>query len=34
LDIAARIWEERNMSWYLEVLKKYAVFGGRARRSE
>lgn len=22
------------MSWYLEVLKKYAVFGGRARRKE
>lgn len=22
------------MNWYLEVLKKYAVFGGRARRSE
>ena len=22
------------MSWYLEVLKKYAVFGGRARRRE
>ena len=22
------------MSWYLEVLKKYAVFGGRARRAE
>ena len=22
------------MNWYLEVLKKYAVFNGRARRSE
>ena len=22
------------MSWYLKVLKKYAVFGGRARRKE
>ena len=22
------------MNWYLEVLKKYAVFGGRARRKE
>jgi len=22
------------MSWYLEVLKKYATFGGRARRKE
>ena len=22
------------MYWYLEVLKKYAVFGGRARRRE
>ncbi len=22
------------MSWYLQVLKKYAVFGGRARRKE
>ncbi len=22
------------MSWYLEVLKKYAVFNGRARRKE
>ena len=22
------------MSWYLEVLKKYAVFSGRARRAE
>jgi uncharacterized membrane protein YhaH (DUF805 family) len=22
------------MSWYLEVLKKYAVFSGRARRKE
>ena len=22
------------MSWYLEVLKKYAVFSGRSRRSE
>ena len=22
------------MSWYLEALKKYAVFGGRARRME
>ena len=23
-----------NMSWYIEVLKKYAVFSGRARRKE
>jgi uncharacterized membrane protein YhaH (DUF805 family) len=23
-----------NMKWYLEVLKKYAVFSGRARRKE
>ena len=22
------------MNWYLEVLKKYAVFGGRSRRKE
>ena len=22
------------MNWYLEVLKKYAVFSGRARRQE
>ncbi|MDH3209384.1 MAG: DUF805 domain-containing protein, partial [Burkholderiaceae bacterium] len=22
------------MNWYLEVLKKYAVFSGRARRKE
>jgi uncharacterized membrane protein YhaH (DUF805 family) len=22
------------MNWYLEVLRKYAVFGGRARRTE
>ena len=22
------------MSWYLEALKKYAVFSGRARRTE
>ncbi|NQT34353.1 DUF805 domain-containing protein [bacterium] len=22
------------MNWYIEVLKKYAVFGGRARRTE
>jgi uncharacterized membrane protein YhaH (DUF805 family) len=33
-------WQSRqtsvreNMNWYLEVLKKYAVFDGRARRSE
>jgi uncharacterized membrane protein YhaH (DUF805 family) len=24
----------KNMSWYLRVLKKYAVFQGRARRKE
>jgi len=24
----------KNMNWYLEVLKKYAVFNGRARRAE
>jgi len=22
------------LSWYLEALKKYAVFGGRSRRKE
>ena len=28
-------WNEGgNMSWYLEVLKKYAIFSGRARRKE
>ncbi len=27
-------YEEKNMNWYLEVLKKYAVFNGRARRKE
>lgn len=30
-------WGQRkgeNMNWYLEVLKKYAVFNGRARRKE
>jgi len=26
--------KESNMNWYLEVLKKYAVFSGRARRKE
>src|SRR5437899_1593476 len=26
--------EERLMHWYLEALKKYAVFSGRARRKE
>jgi uncharacterized membrane protein YhaH (DUF805 family) len=26
--------KEQNMNWYLEVLKKYAVFDGRARRKE
>jgi uncharacterized membrane protein YhaH (DUF805 family) len=26
--------KESNMNWYLEVLKKYAVVSGRARRSE
>lgn len=25
---------EQKMNWYLEVLKKYAVFDGRARRKE
>lgn len=25
---------EERMNWYLEVLKKYAVFSGRARRKE
>jgi uncharacterized membrane protein YhaH (DUF805 family) len=24
----------RNMNWYMEVVKKYAVFSGRARRAE
>ncbi len=23
-----------NMNWYIEVLRKYAVFSGRARRKE
>lgn len=27
-------YKGRKMNWYLEVLKKYATFGGRARRSE
>jgi uncharacterized membrane protein YhaH (DUF805 family) len=27
-------WKEVNMNGYLEVLKKYAVFSGRARRKE
>ena len=26
--------KENDMNWYLAVLKKYAVFGGRARRME
>jgi uncharacterized membrane protein YhaH (DUF805 family) len=26
--------KEQNMNWYLDVLKKYADFGGRARRKE
>jgi uncharacterized membrane protein YhaH (DUF805 family) len=26
--------KEKSMNWYIEVLKKYAVFGGRARRKE
>lgn len=26
--------KERNINWYLEALKKYTVFGGRARRKE
>jgi uncharacterized membrane protein YhaH (DUF805 family) len=26
--------KEINMNWYIEVLKKYAVFSGRARRRE
>jgi uncharacterized membrane protein YhaH (DUF805 family) len=26
--------KEDDMNWYLEVLKKYAVFSGRARRKE
>jgi uncharacterized membrane protein YhaH (DUF805 family) len=26
--------EGENMNWYLEVLRKYLVFGGRARRKE
>jgi uncharacterized membrane protein YhaH (DUF805 family) len=25
---------EKNMNWYLDVLKKYATFSGRARRKE
>jgi uncharacterized membrane protein YhaH (DUF805 family) len=29
-DRTRRMW----VSWYLEVLKKYAVFSGRARRAE
>jgi|SaaInlV_130m_DNA_2_1039683.scaffolds.fasta_scaffold82169_1 uncharacterized membrane protein YhaH (DUF805 family) len=31
---AKKINKEKIMNWYLEVLKKYAVFGGRARRKE
>ena len=27
-------WRLEALSWYLEVLKKYAVFSGRARRKE
>ncbi|MFH0827922.1 MAG: DUF805 domain-containing protein [Candidatus Omnitrophota bacterium] len=27
-------WYKEGLAWYLEVLKKYAVFGGRARRKE
>jgi len=26
--------KEKNMNWYIEVLKKYAVFNGRAQRKE
>lgn len=26
--------KEKNMNWYIELLKKYAVFNGRARRKE
>lgn len=29
-----KLVRENNMNWYLEVLKKYAVFSGRARRKE
>lgn len=28
------ISQGNNMNWYLDVLKKYAVFNGRARRQE
>ena len=26
--------QEKNMDWYLQALRKYAVFSGRARRKE
>jgi hypothetical protein len=29
-----RIGKVRDMSWYLEAFKKYAVFSGRSRRKE
>jgi hypothetical protein len=29
-----RRWGGVGLSWYLEALKKYAVFGGRSRRKE
>jgi uncharacterized membrane protein YhaH (DUF805 family) len=33
-SITGRETEENEMNWYLDALKKYAVFGGRARRKE
>jgi uncharacterized membrane protein YhaH (DUF805 family) len=30
----SEIWGGSGLSWYLEALKKYAVFGGRSRRRE
>jgi uncharacterized membrane protein YhaH (DUF805 family) len=29
-----RAWEGDKVNWYLEVLRKYAVFSGRSRRKE
>jgi uncharacterized membrane protein YhaH (DUF805 family) len=31
---SSRRWGGFGLSWYLEALKKYAVFGGRSRRKE
>ena len=34
MESAEGLTREKNMNWYLEVLRKYAVFDGRARRKE